>query len=98
MGSEMLRKQVYIYRRQEKLLKTLAKKRGISEAEIIRRAIDLEAAVDEPMRTFDSSSSLDEIIRTGLARRALGGAGEAYRFNRDDAYEEPEPRIPLQGG
>ena len=38
--SEMIRKQIYIPKRLETSLKRLAKKRRISEAEIIREAID----------------------------------------------------------
>jgi len=42
--SNMVRKQIYINRRQQALLKRLSEQRGISEAEIIRQAIDREAA------------------------------------------------------
>ena len=41
--SEMVRKQIYIHRRQEALSKRLARLPGMSEAELIRRAIDREA-------------------------------------------------------
>ena len=41
--SDMVRKQIYITRRQELLLKRLARLRGVSEAEIIRKALDKEA-------------------------------------------------------
>ncbi len=40
--TRMLRKQIYIEKRQRALLKRLAKKCGVSEAEIIRQAIDHE--------------------------------------------------------
>jgi hypothetical protein len=36
--SEMIRKQIYISKRQEQLLKRLSQARGVSEAEIIRNA------------------------------------------------------------
>ena len=35
---QMVRKQIYIERRQEARLKRLAKESGVSEAEIVRRA------------------------------------------------------------
>ena len=41
--TDMVRKQVYIHQRQEATLKRLARQRGLSEAEIIRQAIDREA-------------------------------------------------------
>jgi len=38
--SQMMRKQIYIQKRQQILLKRLARARGVSEAEIIRQAIE----------------------------------------------------------
>ncbi len=38
--AEMIRKQVYIEQRQERLLKERARKYRVTEAELIRRAID----------------------------------------------------------
>jgi hypothetical protein len=40
---QMVRKQVYIQRQQEIALKRLSKNRGLSEAELIRQAIDRQA-------------------------------------------------------
>ena len=47
MTSNMLRKQIYINRRQQNLLRQLARQSGMSEAEIIRRAIDRENDIAE---------------------------------------------------
>jgi hypothetical protein len=44
MSDLMIRKQFYLYRRQNQLLKRLAEQRGVSEAEIIRQALEREAA------------------------------------------------------
>jgi len=41
----MVRKQVYLEPRQEATLKQLARERGVTEAEIVRRAIDREVDV-----------------------------------------------------
>ena len=41
--SEMVRKQFYIHKRQHILLKRLSQARGVSEAEIVRQAIEREA-------------------------------------------------------
>ena len=38
--SQMMRKQIYIQKRQQVLLRRLARARGVSEAELIRQAID----------------------------------------------------------
>ena len=51
--AQMLRKQIYIEKRQQALLKRLAKKRGVSEAEIIRQAIDREAGGVENLAAED---------------------------------------------
>ena len=42
--SEMVRKQIYIHKRHEIYLQRLAQVRGVSQAEIIRQAIEHEAA------------------------------------------------------
>ena len=39
MGDVMVRKQIYLPRRQNQLVKRLAKQRGVSEAEVIRQAL-----------------------------------------------------------
>ena len=38
--AEMVRKQIYIEGRHERLLKQISKARGVSEAELIREAIE----------------------------------------------------------
>lgn len=38
--AQMVRKQIYIQRRQQAILRRLARARGVSEAELIRQAID----------------------------------------------------------
>ncbi len=44
----MVRKQIYIEERHERLLKRISKARGVSEAELIRRAIEREAVGGKP--------------------------------------------------
>ena len=41
--SDMVRKQFYIHKRQQLLLRRLSQARGVSEAEIVRQAIEREA-------------------------------------------------------
>ena len=43
MSEHMIRKQIYLPRRHNLTLKRLAKQRGISEAEVIRQALEREA-------------------------------------------------------
>jgi hypothetical protein len=92
MTTEMIRKQIYIHRRQQKLLKNLAKQRGVSEAELIRRALDREMALDAPIFLRDSHNALQEILQAAFDRRKLTSTGEPYHFNRNEIYEERETR------
>jgi len=85
--SQMMRKQIYIQKRQQVLLRRLARARGVSEAELIRQAIDRETiAGSAPAHT--DASALDEIVRFALTRRKQGSAGKSYQWKRVDAYEE----------
>ena len=90
--SEMVRKQIYINRRQEALLKRLARLRGMSEAELIRRAIDREAEQAQPFAAQYDHSAWEEILQLVEARKQLGITGASYRWNRDEIYSERESR------
>jgi len=86
--SEMVRKQIYIHKRHELLLKQLSQARGVSEAEIVRQAIEREAAGTPPRSPLPDRAAWGEILQFVEARRALGTGGEPYRWNREDAYKE----------
>ena len=86
--SQMMRKQIYIQKRQQILVRHLARARGVSEAEIIRQAIDRETSGGTVQVVSRDPAALDEIVRFALARRKRGATGEAYRWRREDAYEE----------
>jgi hypothetical protein len=62
MTTDMICKQIYIHRRQQNLLRHLARRRGTSAAEVIRGAIDHEAALpDFPF--FDEGVALASFYR-----------------------------------
>ena len=86
--AQMIRKQIYIQKRQQAMLKRLAKARGTSEAEVIRQAIDRETRLGAAQPVQHDPSALAEIVQFALNRRKLGVTGEPYRWNRDDGYEE----------
>jgi hypothetical protein len=93
MTTDMVRKQIYIHRRQKNLLRQLALQRGMSEAEIIRRAIDRETTLQEIPISEKSRTGLEEIIKAGYAlRNQSAQAIEPYHFNRAELYEERETR------
>lgn len=85
--SEMIRKQVYFTQRQVAFLKRLAKRRGISEAEVVRQAIEREVAAEEIQMGESSDSALDDLLKSALERREHGLTGESYQWRREDAYE-----------
>ena len=93
MSEMMVRKQIYLPRRQNLLLKRLAKERGISEAEVIRQALDREAQSTAPL-VRDSKKALDEIFAfaEALSTRPELAQGRSVRWKREELYKEREDR------
>ena len=91
--SEMVRKQFYIHKRQQVLLKRLSQARGVSEAEIVRQAIERETTGTSLPPTPPDRDAWEEIVSFLEARKALGPDGESYQWNREDAYQEREARF-----
>ena len=92
--SEMVRKQFYIHKRHHILLRRLSQSRGVSEAEIVRQAIEREATGGSPLPTPPDRAAWEEIIGFVEARKALGSKdSKPYRWNREDAYAERENRF-----
>jgi len=82
----MVRKQIYITQEQDEELKRLAGRLNVSEAEVIRRAIDsLEDAEEGP--NWDVAIELIE----KLARRHIA-ADEPLPWSRSDVYRD-RPRM-----
>jgi hypothetical protein len=82
----MVRKQIYIESRQEMSLKQQARSFGITESEIIRRAIDRQMA---SVRLDVRDLKAWELEKTFIAKRmAKGPAPGGRRWKREDAYEE----------
>jgi hypothetical protein len=90
--AEMVRKQIYIQERHERLLKRISKARGVSEAELIRQAIERETVGEKPVLTPDQDA-WDKILCFAKSRKALRPSVRSYRWNRLDAYEEREKRF-----
>jgi hypothetical protein len=82
----MIRKQIYIESRQDTTLKQQAKALGITEAEVIRRAIDRQMAlVRLNVRDLKAWEREKAFIAKRMAKcRAPGGR----LWKREDAYEE----------
>ncbi len=92
--TEMVRKQIYIEGRHERLLKRISKARGVSEAEVIRQAIERETIGGKLFLLAPDQAAWDEILRFVKNRKSLRPGGRPYRWNRLDAYEEREKLFP----
>ena len=88
--SEMVRKQFYIHKRHQLLLRKLARAKGVSEAEIVRQAIEHEAAGGERRPIAADRTAWEQILATVEARKALGVQAIPYHWDRQDAYQERE--------
>jgi hypothetical protein len=82
---EMIRKQVYIEARQERLLKTLAKDLHVTEAELIRRGID--RGLDKMAGARPDPAAWSETERYILARMRKGAIRGKRRWTREDLYD-----------
>jgi hypothetical protein len=91
--TEMVRKQFYIHKRQHILLKRLSQARGVSEAEIIRQAIEREAIGVSSQQSLPDRAAWEEILEFLETRKTVDQGDEPYQWNRQDAYEEREGRI-----
>jgi hypothetical protein len=89
----VIRKQIYLRRRQNLVLKRLAKQRGISEAEVIRQALEREATFAVAAIT-DGQEALKRLIAhaRSLRERPETSQGTPHRFNREELYEDREER------
>jgi hypothetical protein len=81
-----VRKQVYLEKRQDRLLKQRARTEGVSEAALIRRALDVEL----PRRVSGGTNpaALDEFLELSRRRAAMGPLPGKRTWTRDDLYEE----------
>ena len=85
--TDMVRKQVYLKARQIRAIQKRADVLGVSESELIRRAIDNE------LRGSFTGFFPDPEAKEGLRKFLLTYQpalleGSPYRFNREEIYEE----------
>lgn len=85
--SVMVRKQVYIKPRQDAMLKQRAVETGVSEAEIIRQAID--HWLEEAARQRQAKEAWEQ-ARTLMEELYAQGPveGQGWTWTRDELYEE----------
>ena len=86
--TQMIRKQIYIQKSQEERLKKVAETRGVSEAEIIRRALEVELRFIG-YRPAYSLEAWERIYKFLQAMEKRGPVPQRKRdWTREDLYEE----------
>ena len=94
--SQLVRKQVYIEPHHEAFLKRASAETGLSEAEIIRQAIDLwQEHVAERRRAREVWVSERAFIESLIAQ---GPAPGGRAWTRDEVYEERESQYARGSG
>jgi len=83
--AKMLRKQVYIEPRQEILLKQLVRETGMTEAELIRQAIDRQMKVIRFPRQNLRAWQEERAFIARLIQQGPAPGGRSWR--REDLYE-----------
>ena len=83
--ARMVRKQIYIGLHQDQSLKRQARDSGMTEAEVIRRAIDRQM---DSIRLSGRDLKAWQREKTFIAKRvAKGRVHGGRRWNREEAYE-----------
>jgi hypothetical protein len=91
--SSMIRKQLYITREQERILKDRAREEGLTEAEIVREALDRHLRHKSSLLIPEHRrQALEKLLAMSeeVARRHRFPKG--YKFNRVELYAEREDR------
>ena len=89
---QMVRKQIYLRRGQQVLLRRLAKARGVSEAEVICQTLDEQFSGRPLPHVTRDPEALESFIRAALSRRQHGSTAARYEWNREDLYRDRAPR------
>ena len=91
----MIRKQLYIDPHQDAALKRKARELGLSEAELVRRALD--AVLTETTPAMPARPSvLQALLEDARTLSITHPVPEGYVFKRNDAYED-ESRLERWG-
>lgn len=86
--AQMIRKQIYIQKNQEERLKKAAEARGVSEAEIIRRALELELRF-VGYRPAYNLEAWERIQKFLMEMKKRGPVAQRKRdWTREELYEE----------
>ena len=89
----MIRKQLYITRAQERALKERARKEGLTEAQIVREALERHLRHENgPFISEDQRKLVEELIAMNKEVSRHHRFAKGYTFNREELYAEREDR------
>ena len=95
----MIRKQLYITPEQDRALKQQSRALGLSEAELVRRALNEVVTGDGGLGIPPAGSALAELLENTRRLGKTHRLPPAFRFDREALYAEREgSRGPLGGG
>lgn len=83
----MIRKQLYLEEHQDRALKKRAKELGVSEAELVRRALNKELT-DTPQSKPKRSEALTALFALADDIAKTHRFGDGYQFDRQALHEE----------
>lgn len=84
--SDLIRKQLYITKNQESMLKNKAKEMGLTEAEIVREAIDKAAyRVEYPRKSVEKWQEELYFINEQITKRQVDQKKRTWK--REDLYD-----------
>lgn len=92
MPTQMVRKQIYISKRQDSFLKKLADSRGVSEAEVVRQAIDREISGQSIQSHRPDRSAWEKLVAFLDERNSIDKPSMPYLWDRSEVYKEREAR------
>jgi hypothetical protein len=85
----MVRKQIYISREEDAVVKRLAAELGVSEAGVIRLALDqLDASREQEARRTKAWEELEAFMDERSKLEPPPGGWPEWKFNREEIYEE----------
>ncbi len=91
MKTGMVRKQLYIRSDQEAALKRAAQAQGVSEAELVREALDVLLQGADPS-DLSRQQALNTLIASNLKLSQQAQRAAPYHFDRETLYEDREGR------
>ncbi len=95
----MIRKQIYIPKRQQSLLKRRAKARGVSEAALIREAIEDNLRGHSGQSLYPDPSAWERALGLMKSLQSMGPLSNQHRtWKREDAYQDRISRYERRPG